>query len=89
MKARLRWKKEPEETGLRRIGAAPRGYDYHDGETVYAHVRPLGGGWQSSLRAWYWYSYEGVPYENTANNPIKTVEEAKLAASKFVKENLK
>ena len=85
MKPKLRWKKEPSETGLRAVGQAPRGYRYHDGEKQYATVSPLGGGWRPML-GWYWVAgwSSGVPHMNTCNNPVATPEEAKEQAEAYV-----
>jgi hypothetical protein len=44
---RLTWKKEDAETGLRRVGAGPRGSKLHDGATTYARVSALGDVWSS------------------------------------------
>ena len=88
-KKRLRWKLDPQETGLRSIGAGPRGSTYHDGETEYASVAPVGGGWSGPVIGWYWIAYEGVPYENTCNEPVDTQEEAKKQAQEYVKKHLK
>jgi hypothetical protein len=88
---KLRWKKQPQETGLRRIGAQPRGYDYHDGEIKYAVVSPLGGGWRQPLIGWYWIAGWGscIPCKNTCNTPVATPEEAKKQAQKYVQKWLK
>ena len=37
----LRWKKNPHETGLRAIGAGPRGSKLHDGAQTYAIRRGI------------------------------------------------
>lgn len=86
MKKKLRWKKQPRETGLRAVGASPRGYDYHDGQTVYAVVSPKGGGY-TPLRGWYWVAGwgSGVPHQNTCDEPCADVEEAKRQAEAYVR----
>lgn len=85
MKPKLRWKKEPSETGLRAVGQGPRGYRYHDGEKQYASVSPLGGGWRP-MRGWYWVAGwdSDVPHKNTCNEPVATPEEAKEQAAAYV-----
>lgn len=86
---RLRWKKDKAETGLARIGAAPRGHTLHDGEKEYAHVSPLGGGWRE-LRGWFWSCPTSAvgEYANTCNDPAPDVETAKAQAMAFVKARL-
>ena len=86
----LRWKKEKAETGLSAIGSAPRGFEYHDGENVYAIVSPSGGGWRGDVKGWYWVSGWGsdIPYKNTCNELCETPEEAKLQAQEYVKSHI-
>jgi len=87
---RLRWKMNEKVSGLTAIGAAPRGYKYHDGEKQYASVLPLGGGWRGKLTGWYWVAGwdSDVPYKNTCDDPCDTPEDAKKQASDYVKANL-
>lgn len=81
---RLRWKKHPAETGLRAIGAGPRGSDYTDGvtawATVYAHSFRHTG-----KRGWYWVSRAGGLYVNTCNVEGLTEEQAKAQSQAHVK----
>lgn len=86
IKPRLRWKKDPRETGLAAIGAGPRGSKYHDGEKDYASVYALRKNYE--VVGWYWVAFESVPYKNTSNEPCETEAEAKLAAAAYVKSNL-
>ncbi len=88
---RLRWKKEPRETGLRSVGAGPRGSELHDGETVYATVSALGGNWMGPLRGWYFVAGWGssVPHYNSHKTPSPDEKSAKEAARKYVQEHLK
>ena len=90
MMAKLRWKLQPAETGLRAVGAGPRSSDLHDGEKQYAVVSPVGGGWRAPLTGWYWVAGwdSGVPHMNTCDRPCKTVEEAKASAMAYVKAHL-
>ena len=87
MKLKLRWKKEPKETGLRAIGARPRSYILHDGDKKYASVSPDGGGWSHPLRGWYWVAGwdSDVPYANTCDAPCVTSDGAKQQAMEYVK----
>jgi hypothetical protein len=87
---RLRWKKEPKETGLRAVGAGPRGFVYYDGEKQYASVYPLGGGLRGPVTGWYWVAGwdSDVPHKNTCGNPCSTPEDAKKQAEKYVAEHL-
>ena len=82
----LRWKKEKALTGLQAIAAPPRGYIYWDGEKKYAVVSPLMD-WHRHI-GWYWVAGwdSDVPHKNTCGEPVDTIEEAKEAATKYVKE---
>lgn len=86
MSGKIRWKKEPAETGLARIGAPPRAYVLHDGETEYAYVLPNVGGWRTKQNGWYWVvpTHESMPYKNTCQTPCETVEDAKTQAKDYV-----
>lgn len=88
---RLRWKKNPQETGLRRIGCGPRGSRLHDGKKEYARVLPLGGDWRGPVRGWYFVcSLNSVgEYANTCNEPAPDEATAKAQAMEFVKSRLK
>ena len=84
---RLRWKKHPAETGLRAVGAGPRGSKLHDGVNEYASVNPLGGGWARKLSGWYWVCTRDVGGEhvNTCNDPAPDEDTAKAQAMAYVK----
>lgn len=79
-----RWRKEPRETGLRSIGAAPRGYELREGENILLAVRPYGGNWARPLDGWYWVGMG----QNTCRRLRATAEEAKAEADAFYKANL-
>lgn len=87
MMARLRWKKEPRETGLRAIGAGPRSSWLHDGQKRYACVSALRRYGQSP---WYWVAGwdSDVPHKNTCGEPVLTEAEAKAAAMAYVRGHL-
>ncbi len=72
----LRWRRNPPERGLARVGAAPRGHRLYDDGVEVATVAPLGGGWKQPLKGWFWY----CKGKNTCNEPVATVDEAKSAA---------
>jgi hypothetical protein len=77
----LRWKMNPKETGLRRVGAGPRGHTLRDDGQPVLYVQSLGGGWRGPVTGWFWYGCG----ENTAVAPWATAEEAKAAAGAFYK----
>lgn len=83
---RLTWKREPRETGLRSVGAAPRGSKLHDGENTYAVTYPNVGGWARPQKGWYWVAGwdSCVPTVNTYRSPVETEDEAKKAAREYV-----
>lgn len=85
-KIKLRWKKQPQATGLRSIGAGPRGSTFHDGEKKYATVSALGGGGRRPTIGWYWVAGwdSGIPLKNTCNFPVASEEEAKKEAEAYV-----
>lgn len=87
---RMRWKQDPKETGLRAVGAGPRGYFYHDGKNKYASVSPLGGDWRKPLSGWYWVAGwdSSIPHKNTCGTPCETPEEAKKQAAEYVAKHL-
>lgn len=87
---RLRWKKDAPETGLRSIGAAPRGSILHDGTKTYATVSPMGGGWRGAVTGWYFVAGwdSSVPHMNTCSTPEATEAEAKVKAREYVVANL-
>lgn len=86
---RLRWKREKAETGLMAVCAPPRGYEYHDGEKLYAVVSPLMNSGRSVV-GWYWVAGWGsdVPHKNTCGTPCATQEEAKAQAVRYVKHHI-
>lgn len=84
---RLRWKREPRETGLRSVMARPRGYNLHDGENTYAAISYLGR-YEGDGSGWYWvasWDFKG-PYKNTCNEPPLSLKEAKKQAAAYVKQ---
>lgn len=82
----LRWRKQPSETGLRRIAQGPRGFELRDGQTIMAHVSPSTTGPHSyTIVGWYWYG-DG---QNTYNHPCKTAEEAKAEVIDYFKKKKK
>ena len=88
-KPKLRWKKNPRETGLRAVGSGPQGFRYHDGEKQYVSVYALGGGWQK-LKGWYWVAGwdSKIPYYNSCGSPVESAEIAKKEAEEYVKKHL-
>lgn len=85
----LRWRKDKAQTGLRRIGAGPRGSGLYDGDVKYAQVSALRRGY--STVGWYyvcgWDSE--IPHINTCADPVPDEATAKAEAMAYVKENLK
>lgn len=88
IRGRLRWKRDARETGLRAVGAAPRGWRLHDGVDEYAVVSPNGGNWSRKQNGWYWVAYSPLPHCNTCNAPVADPEDAKAAAMLYVKQHL-
>ena len=80
----VRWKLDPRPTGLRAIGAGPRGSFLHDGGDWILRVEPLGGNYARPLRGWFWYGMD----QNTCNKPCATAAEAKAEAMAFYKKSL-
>ena len=77
---RMRWKREKVETGLRSVGAGPRGSKYWDGCQVFARTAPSGGNWRGPLEGWYFYG-SGA---NTCRELVETEEEAKAQAVAYI-----
>lgn len=87
-KKRLRWKKDPHETGLAAIGAGPRSSRLQYGEieaAVNSFYKPLSGRYEG----WYWVVTAPGHYQNTCNAPCKTEAEAKAQAMQYVKQIIK
>jgi len=90
----LRWRKDKPETGLRAVGAGPRGHRLFldDNEDELAIVSPDGGGWLRPLSGWYWYAMnlpDNKLYNSYAQGEIfETEKEAKAAALAYVKKAL-
>lgn len=84
----LCWKKDPPEIGLASRGAGPRGSSLYGDGLCYATVSALRNG--PSVLGWYWVASwdSDIPYKNTASTPVKTEQEAKDAATKYVKHHL-
>jgi hypothetical protein len=88
----LRWRKDPRETGLRAVGAGPRGSGLYENKIKkFAHVSPLGGDWMRPLAGWYWVAGwdSDVPHRNTYRTPCETEDEAKAEAFAYVQQHLK
>jgi hypothetical protein len=88
----LRWRKNPKETGLRAVGAGPRGsHLYLDDEDDYlASIAAFGGSWRGKFEGWYWSvpsnKEKGIEYFNSYPQLYETEKEAKDAAKKYVQE---
>lgn len=89
---KLRWKKEPRETGLLAVGrdSSKRSSWLHDGSTRYACVSSLGYSVLGRSDGWYWVAGwdSGVPYKNTCGTPVDTEAEAKAQATAYVKQHI-
>jgi hypothetical protein len=84
---RLRWKKAPNETGLRRITQGPRSSWLTDGSLRYACVSAL----RKNHEQWYWVAGldSDVPLKNTCQESPLSLLDAKKAAMAYVKHHLK
>ena len=81
-----RWRKQPNETGLRSIGQGPRGYELRLDGDVLIHVAAAGGAaLNGPLRGWYWCGLDRNTYSE--GKMFKTKEEAKADADAFYKSN--
>lgn len=85
---RVTFKLKPRETGLRAIGAGPRGYDIKlDGKEV-GSIYPIGGAaFNGPHRGWYYVvAADGFTYRNTCGEINVPIEDIKVAAKKYVLE---
>lgn len=89
---KLRWRKDPKETGLRAVMQGPRGSGlYGDCTVKFASVAASVdrfGTWK--CLGWYWVAGWGssVPHKNTCNELVPTEEQAKADALTYVKAHL-
>lgn len=90
MSSRMRWKKNPRETGLASMVSGPLGSIYHDGQKKFASVSAIGGGYRGEVRGWYFVAGwdSKLPYRNTCEEPVASEEEAKRQAEKYVADHL-
>jgi len=79
----LRWRRQPNEGGLRSIVQGYRGYQLRDKGVELAHVATIDR--HGTGKGWYWYAFG----KNTCQTPVKTAEEAKKQATAYVKTKLK
>lgn len=77
-----RWRKQPNEGGLRSIGQCPRGFELRLGGEVIIRVWPNGGGWSRPLDGWHW---TGLGVTGTGSGKFSTAEEAKANADAYYK----
>ena len=90
----LRWRKEPDEKGLARVGQRMRGVELRLGDETVARVYPWrkGGLWSHEYNGWYWVARSdvyGIPLVNTSQQPVKNLDEAKAAAKAYVLGHMK
>lgn len=90
MAPRMTWRKEPNETGLAAIGQAPRGAILKVDGTDVARVypKPIGGYGRREYRGWYWTAASStlpIPWQNTSDRPVATIEAAKEAAAAYAR----
>lgn len=85
---RLTWKKQPSETGSRRVCQGPRGAILSaDGEEL-GRVYPFSTG-LVTYKGWYWTAAgDGVPWCNTSNAPVEDIDEAKAQCETYVRKCL-
>lgn len=87
---RLRWKKHERVIGLAKVCAGPCGSDYTDGTEKYATVQAHRGWGRDAKTGWFFYASVAYARINTCGDgPYSTEEQAKVAASEWVKEQLK
>jgi hypothetical protein len=89
----LRWRREPDEPGLARIGQPPRGAELRIGNEVLASVcAARAERWSRSYIGWYWVAISdkyGVPLHNSCRKPVSDIEEAKVQAHGYVLQHIK
>lgn len=79
---KMSWRRQPNETGLRRVCQGPRGWDLAVGGEIVARSRPkldLG----RRIEGWYFYGRDdvrGVPLENTSQSLVSSSLDAISAA---------
>ena len=78
-----RWRKQPNEKGLAKIGQPKRGAELREDGVVIASVLPTDGLFYSGKDGWYWYGFG----QNTWKNPCATIQEAKDQVMDYIKKN--
>jgi hypothetical protein len=82
---RITFRLDPQETGLARVTAGPRGYTIKvDGADV-GHLSRIRVKFQE-WGGWYFYARLNGRYKNTSNSPVATLEEIKAAAKAWLLE---
>ena len=76
-----RWRKQPDETGLRATGQRPRGFELREDGEIIAHVSPIVAQGRYTITGWYWYGFS----QNTANCPVETADECKKQVKEYIK----
>lgn len=92
-KKRLRWRREPRETGLRGVVQGTRGHELRYGGETIATVSARCGATRYDVIGWYWYARNdelGIPLLNTAarGDYYDSDTDAKVAAKAYVEKHL-
>lgn len=83
----LRWAREPNETGLRRVCQGPRGWDLYAGKEKIAYVSPRYRGFGREIVGWWFVARSdemGVPLCNFASTPEASPRNARARAVIYV-----
>ena len=75
-----RWRKQPNETGLSRVGQSPRGYELRENNEIIAHVAPRMKN-TVTIAGWYWYGFG----QNTSDHLVQTAGECKSQVKEYIK----
>lgn len=85
------FKLQERETGLRAVGAGPRGWDIKVNGKRVGSVSPLGGHLGTPVRGWYYVAHDdrlGIPHRNTCGEVGRSADDVKKDAKTYVKECL-
>lgn len=85
---KMTWRRQPNETGLRRVGQTERGWELRMGTVDVASTHPKYRGWSREKEGYYWVArldIPEIPLMNTAGDPVSAPGRAIKDVEDYVK----